>query len=367
MNAVATPTRKAAKPDLKPRKPAPSPKEALPGWDQLARHVSNDLAEVTGQIAALADSVGSEPDPLCSIGRLLDEAHRYVSEIRESIQTRPLTQWITDEAYTAMFKPLAIVEGAMAMAARVEADIISPVLRVVHEKLDEAQNSLGDQVIGQMLPPAPETEYTAAAIKVAFALIRDLLHAASMTDEPQQWSGDSDRLLRMASHLANKASDRLPASADYESIAFDIAALIRGCRVMPGESESPERTGLLGEAEKHLDWLAKTTDCCDPGADRPSLRTAQPAAQAEPTDSREEAAYRELARSACYEIQKLAEAMQIVNEQTATEDHPMAHGIMARIILLSEIVFYCTALHNGIREDLEGGLKELQRKFRGAL
>ncbi|MFN7155207.1 MAG: hypothetical protein ACK4OE_16095 [Acidovorax sp.] len=366
MNAVATPTRKASKPALKPSKPAASRKEALQDWDQLARYVSNDLAEVTGQIAALADSVGSEPDPLCSIGILLDEAHRYVSEIRESIQTRPLTLWTTNAAYTALLKPLAIVEGAMAMAAKVEADIISPALRVVHEKLDEAQNSLDDQVIGNMLPPAPETEYTAEAIKNAFATIGDLLHAASMTDEPPQWSGDSDRLLRMASRLANEASDRLPAPVDYESIAFDIAALIRGCRVMPGESESSERTGLLGEAEKHLDWLAETTDCCDPGADRPSLRTAQLAVQAEPTDSREEAAYRELARNASYEIQKLAEAMQIVNMQIATEDHPMTNGIMARIILLSEIVFYAAALHGGSRADWEVGLDELQRKFRGA-
>lgn len=367
MNAVVTPTRKTAKPALKPSKPAASPNEALPDWDQLARCVSNDLDEANAQISALADSVGSGPDPMSSIGTLLDEAHRYVSEIRESIQTRPLTQWITDEAYTAMFKPLAIVEGAMAIAEKVEADIISPVLRVVHEKLDEAQNSLADQVLGKMLPTTLETEYTAAAVKNAFATIGDLLHAASMTDEPHQWSGDSDRLLRTASRLADEASDRPPAPADFASIAFDIAALIRGCRVMPGDSESPERTELLGEAEKHLDWLAETTDCCDPGADRPSLRTAQPAVQAQPTDSREDAAYRELARSACYEIQKLAEAMQIVNEQTATEDHPMAHGIMARIILLSEIVFYCAALHNGIREDLEGGIKELQRKFRGAL
>ena len=258
MNAVATPARKAAP---KARKSAAAPKEVLPDWDNLARCVSNDLAEVNAQIAALADSVASGSAPLTSIGTLLEEAHDHLDEIRASINTRPLVKAITDEAYTRMFKPLALVEGAIAMAVKVEADIISPTLRVVHELLNEAQNSLADVVLGVMLPVLPES-----------------------------------------------------------------------------------------------------------GADLASMRTDKTAAPADSAGSEEEAAYRELARSAAYEIQKLAEAMQIVNEQMATEDHPITHGVMARISMLSEIVFHAAALHGGTRSEWGGyALADLQRKFRGAL
>lgn len=344
--------------------PEVEPRNALPDWDQLARRVSSDLQRISAQIVALSDSTGCGPDPLPSISTLLEETNRHLCEIRASIDVRPLTKTATDEAYTTMFKPLAFVEGAIAMAVKVEADIISPVLRVVHELLNEAQDSLGDQALGAMLPCALSADQDHAPqqdpIQVAFGQVEDLLNHAQGTEEDHSWSGDSERLIRIAHGLADEAALRPPKGVEIDRVAYDIAALIRACRLVPGDTESKERTALLTQVEQHLRSITECLeDCCDPGAPRP------PATGEAAEESALKTEMRECARTACYEIQCLAEAMQIVAEKFgSSEDQPVAHGIMARIIVLAEIVYHAAQLHG---EAPMATLAELRNSFKGRL
>lgn len=114
-------------------------------------------------------------------------------------------------------------------------------------------------------------------IKVAFAIVQTLLDEASATDEPHAWSGDSDRLLRIAHNIADEASIRTPNASDAESVAFNIAALIRAAKLVPGDSESEERRNLLDQAAVQLNWLTgcdtARSNCIDPGAQRPMAPT----------------------------------------------------------------------------------------------
>lgn len=110
-------------------------------------------------------------------------------------------------------------------------------------------------------------------IKVAFCIIQTLLDEASATNEQHAWSGDSDRLLRIAHNIADDASIRTPNASDAESVAFNIAALIRAAKLVPGDSESEERRNLLDQAAVQLNWLTgcdtSGSNCIDPGAQRP--------------------------------------------------------------------------------------------------
>ncbi|MGV3679804.1 MAG: hypothetical protein ACO1PM_08770 [Acidovorax sp.] len=77
---------------------------------------------------------------------------------------------------------------------------------------------------------------------------------------------------------------------------------------------------------------------------------------------------RELARQANLEIMKLAEAMQLINEAHGEEEHPITHGIMARIIVLSEIVFSGAELHGDDPAEFgTDSIEVLRRAFKGVL
>ncbi len=123
--------------------------------------------------------------------------------------------------------------------------------------------------VGQISAPDP--------VKVAFAIVQTLLDEASATNERHAWSGDSDRLLRIAHDIADKASIRRPDASDAESVAFNIAALIRAAKLVPGDSESEERRNLLDQAAVQLNWLTGCdtpgSNCIDPGAQRPMAPT----------------------------------------------------------------------------------------------
>ena len=210
---------------------------------------------------------------------------------------------------------------------------------------------------------SPEDAFTPEAIQAAFSQVETLLNEAYMTDEDHKWSGDSDRLLDIAHNLADKAMIEPPKGEEIDRVAFNIAALIRAARLVPGDGESQQRKTLLDQAAVHLNWITECDvhgeDCCDPGAPR----------QAAPREAAEESAHktemRECARTACYEIQCLAEAMQIVAEKFgSSEDQPVAHGIMARIIVLSEIVYHAAQLHG---EAPMATLAELRNSFKGRL
>jgi hypothetical protein len=67
----------------------------------------------------------------------------------------------------------------------------------------------------------------------------------------------------------------------------------------------------------------------------------------------------DLAREANYEISKLAGA---VSNICQTEDRPIYHGMMARIILLTEVIFHSMRMgEDGDDPDIE----TLQRAFKG--
>lgn len=71
----------------------------------------------------------------------------------------------------------------------------------------------------------------------------------------------------------------------------------------------------------------------------------------------------ELARQANLEISKLADAAADICKD---DDHPIFHGIMARIKTLSDIIFYAQKMH-GEDEGDEPTLKDLQRAYTGYL
>lgn len=206
--------------------------------------------------------------------------------------------------------------------------------------------------------------FTPAAIKAAFGQVETLLNEAYLTDEDHGWSGDSDRLLGIAHDLADEAERCPPIGPPMSRVAFDIAALVRAARLVPGDGESPQRKALIDQAAVHLNWLTECDlsgeDCCDPGVPRP----APPTVTGSNADA-DEAECLELARQATYEIQKLAETMQTVMEQVGNEeDQPIAHGLMARIIVLTGIAYNAAALH-GLGRSKSRPLKELQRVFKG--
>jgi hypothetical protein len=218
-------------------------------------------------------------------------------------------------------------------------------------------------------PSAKAEKFSAAAIKLAFGQIEALLCAAHNTEENHDWSGDSCRLLRIAHSLATQAHQNPPAGDGIEGAAFDIAALIRAARLVPGDSESQERKVLVDQAAVHLNWLTECDqcgqDCCDPGVPRPAPPGAtEPSHQGDPAD----AECTELARQANYEIMKLAEAMQTLTLHEGTQEHPITFGIAARICMLAEVVFHAAELHGSTREEIGSPeLAELHRRFKGGL
>lgn len=143
-------------------------------------------------------------------------------------------------------------------------------------------------------PKAPakvhEGKFTPYTIKAAFGILEVLLHSACKTDEAHGWSGDSDRLLRIAAGLADEAHINTPDYDDAERVAFDIAALIKAAKLVPGDTESPERADLINQAAVQLNWLTECDEggssCIDVGAARPVV---QPPASTESPSSSERA------------------------------------------------------------------------------
>lgn len=218
-------------------------------------------------------------------------------------------------------------------------------------------------------PGTPTKEFPASAIKLAFGQIGALLGAAHMTKESHEWSGDSCRLLRVAHGLAAQARLNPPEGFEIEDSAYDIAALVRSARLVPGDSESAERKALIDQAAVHINWLtecdAAGVNCCDPGIPRPAAPNAPPATA---PDHETNTGYRELARQANYEIMKLAEALQTLTMHEGSEEHPVTYGIAARVRMLAEVVFHGAELHGTTREEIgTPELAELQRRVQGGL
>ena len=120
-------------------------------------------------------------------------------------------------------------------------------------------------------------------VKVAFSIIQVLLDEASSTDEQHSVSGDSDRLLRIAHNIADEAMVRTPTSEDAVSVAFDIAALIRAAKRVPGAHESDQRRDLLDQAAVQLNWLTKCDTVGENCIETGQAQTSSPPSPSERT------------------------------------------------------------------------------------
>lgn len=249
MNAVATPPKTARAVRSKPAAPSQPP---APAWATLLDAIKQDLSRVYSTVAEVAEKLLGEEGEIVV---LLDMALARVGETLDTLTKNQPTKALTDDAFYALGKPLALLLGAAAMARELQVDIFSDTIVRAHALLDECQNNLDSQAIGKMLPEGQTITIS----------------------EPQ-------------------AQDSRPV-AKY------------------------------GTAAERL----------------------------------------ELARSACYEIQKLAEAMQLVNDEHGAEEHPITHGIMARIIVLSEIVYHGAELGGDPERVGTLPMFELRRSFMGAL
>lgn len=141
-------------------------------------------------------------------------------------------------------------------------------------------------------PKAPvttqEEKFNRYTIKAAFGILEVLLLSASKTDEAHSLSGDSDRLLRIAAGLADRAHTNTPDYDDAERTAFDIAALIKAAKLVPGDTESAERADLINQAAVQLNWLTECdeagSNCIDVGAVRPLVQAQTSTAAPSPSE-----------------------------------------------------------------------------------
>ncbi|MDZ7863352.1 hypothetical protein [Acidovorax sp.] len=143
MNAVATPSKTARRGLTEAIKPQ------NPDWETLLQCMLNDMSEVTSDVAEIADKIGPD-EP--AIGRLLDSALDELHAVKRSLDVRPLYAETTNAAYEALYKPLAYLQGAAAMAKLLEVDIFSMVIERSTGLLDDVHNNFSGQVIGVLLP-----------------------------------------------------------------------------------------------------------------------------------------------------------------------------------------------------------------------
>jgi len=101
-----------------------------------------------------------------------------------------------------------------------------------------------------------ERERNPRNLLAAFDIVVDSLEAASETDEKHDRSGDSDRILRIAASDADKHGAQANTAESARELAFDLAALIKSSRRVPGDVASPERIQHLVRAVAQLAWMA---------------------------------------------------------------------------------------------------------------
>lgn len=214
----------------------------------------------------------------------------------------------------------------------------------------------------------PSQYQHAAEDRALFTQAAAALYEAAMTDEPHRHSGESDRLLRIASDVSLRAA-RSAASRDLENTAYDVAACINAARLVPGDAESAQRSTLLAQAAQALARIADVPvdDIVLPRAALAALQERMADADMN-ADTGEPAQWRELARQANHEVQQLAHALVRIDATGVEQEHAVVHGMAARIGLLSEIVFIAAALH-GLRREESGApaIGKLQALFHGAL
>lgn len=207
--------------------------------------------------------------------------------------------------------------------------------------------------------PAPTTpmalhEHTAAGCVNAFSAVSEMLECAWQADEAKLACGDSTRLLRLAFNMADEACARPPSAADGQGVAYDIAALVKASRRVPGDTNSTEREELLTIAGKHLAWLTKDEGVLSD--EHPNHTVEAKALPLEPDDTK---ARRSLAFDANYQISMMALGMTRLMGIDRNDETTMYLGMLARIQQLSEIVFFAARLH-GDDDDVWGDCAEMK-------
>lgn len=201
-----------------------------------------DAAEVGEAIDLVLEHLSESLLPI-AVQRMLGEAPTAVDALA---------------TYDAMFLPLALLEGAIALSS---GTVIHGALVEAFLLFDWAQTECGDMELKGLLPDDPASEATTPAQEdyrerdeSAFPAIAELLHEARLTKDDRA-SCDSDRLLRIAAAIAERHKGIPPIPDQGKSIASDIAALIKASRLVRGNAESPARTELIRLAGVHINHL----------------------------------------------------------------------------------------------------------------
>lgn len=129
-------------------------------------------------------------------------------------------------------------------------------MNAVAEKPKARRAAASTAKLAQQDAPGHERERSPRNLLAAFEIVVDALEAASETDEKHDRSGDSDRLLRIASEDADKHGANANTAESAREFAFDLAAMIKSARRVPGDVESVQRTQHLERAVAQLAWMA---------------------------------------------------------------------------------------------------------------
>ncbi len=131
----------------------------------------------------------------------------------------------------------------------------------------------GRPTVRAQAAPAPTTRQQA---RVWLADLATALNGAARADCPHLYSGESDRLLRMAYELtvrlANSSDAELDGPAGNEP--FTVAALVKAALQVPGDCHPPERLAFIEQARAPLIGLTEDPTVLDGWETYPRTPTA---------------------------------------------------------------------------------------------
>lgn len=116
-------------------------------------------------------------------------------------------------------------------------------------------------------PQAPAPAEQDPRFQGALMQLYSLLNEAWQTDDPDQYSGDSNRLLATGADLVMDLVRAETPRSEAERELYDIAAQIKAAMLVPGDTPSAERLALVeqaGEILKHLLEDPKALDAWTP-------------------------------------------------------------------------------------------------------
>lgn len=109
------------------------------------------------------------------------------------------------------------------------------------------------KTVAKKVAPAPKREIH---IGGALNCLQDLLDRAWKTGDPEQGSGDSNRLLSSARYIVGHLQNDHTDESRLECGLYDVAAQIKAALLVPGDSPSAERVALIGQMGVLLSDLA---------------------------------------------------------------------------------------------------------------